>query len=109
MNKAKFWLVQIALVAIVGLVLSSPALAGGVNNGHASDTGMENASVKAGGERNTPEGNNSDGGNSGNGGGKPQSGEVIDNSVCTSSDTSGCTAETCTGSWNDSTSTCSFF
>jgi hypothetical protein len=115
MNKAKYWLVQIALVAIVGLVLGSPVIAGGVND-HASDTGKANASLKAGGgggeDTRGNGGNHNSGGNTGNNGGGNSSGDDTGTGtdpVCTSSDTSGCSAETCTGSWNDSTSTCSFF
>ena len=103
MNKAKLWLAQIALVAIVGLVFGSPALAG-VDNGNASDNGIANASKKAKGEGGESTrghvGSHSSGG--GQGGGQPQSDTTStgDNTgtsepVCISGDTAGCTENTC--------------
>ncbi len=52
MKNAKFWLVQIAMVAIVSFVLGSPVLAGGkgIDNGTASASGLANASNMAGGD-----------------------------------------------------------
>ena len=124
MTKAKFWLVQIALVAIVGLVFGSQALAGGVNNGNASDNGIANASTKAGGEGGVNSrghlGSHSSGGGKGsNDGGKPQ-GEETDTGttgtgttdpVCSQASSSECTSVTCGsagGTWGND-GVCYFF
>ena len=59
MKNAKFWLVQIAMVAIVSLVFGSPVFAGPpahakgekgleMKNANASDKAVENANDKAG-------------------------------------------------------------
>lgn len=47
MKNAKFWLAQIAMIAIVSLVLGSPAFAGPPNNTKGVDTKNANASEKA--------------------------------------------------------------
>ena len=100
MNKAKLWLAQIALVAIVGLVFGSPALAGGVNV-NASPTGKANASLTANGGGGGENGEYR-GSGGGQGGGQPQSNTTgtVDNTgtdepVCARGDTDGCTEDTC--------------
>jgi len=119
MTKAKFWLVQIALVAIVGLVFGSQALAGGVNNGNASDNGIANASTKAGGEGGVNSrghlGSHSSGGGKGSkGGGEPQGEETntgTTDPVCSQTSPSECTSSTCGsagGTWGND-GVCYFF
>jgi len=117
MSKAKFWLVQIALVAIVGLVLGSPALA--------DKPGFAGSAEKPGfaGQTGTPDhaNANSDGtGNKGgNGGGKSQGDETGNTDqdpapVCSkeTKDIPGvCTAENCApagGTWGQD-GVCYFF
>ena len=110
MNKAKFWIIQITMLAIVSLAFGPTAFAAPKSKDLNTVSAETTHEVATNGEEMRLDKANLEKGNADwkTGDTTPPDPEP----VCTSSDTSGCTAESCAtsgGSWNTSTGTCSFF
>jgi len=107
MNKAKFWLVHITMIAILSLAFGPSAIAAPKSKAIKTATTEATGDLPTHGEEMRLDNANLEEGNADwkTGDNTPPDPEP----VCTSSDTTECTAETCTGAWKDSTSTCSFF
>lgn len=112
MNKARFWIVQIIMLAIVSLAFSPTAIAAPKFKAIKTATTETTEEVATHGEEMRQDKANLENGEADWKTGDTTPPDPDPDPVCTSSDTSGCTTETCGlagGSWNDSTGICSFF
>jgi hypothetical protein len=110
MNKAKFWLIQITMLAIVSLAFGPTAISAPKSKSAKTITADITDEFETHGEEMRLDKANLEEGNADWKTEDTTPPDLVP--VCTSSDTSGCTVENCgpsSGSWNDSAEVCSFF